>query len=398
MIPLPPAARAGLAGLLLLLGAGTAWAAVDEEAAVAAIRGLPEVRAFAAEVALRNSRPDALQISIEDAPVDGCHSGDGECDWQISVAENKGDYRIGYQDFLVDSQTGAIRLAPYGSDEELPYEGWHQLRGGKAWREVRHGAAGPIGWRWRDDDFVASRNAQLLLSLRAMADADFARWLAAGPDPSNAAADVGCWQTHRLVPRSLVGTLLGFDDIEEDVCGHEPHEAARRLALDIARPGPTRYSDADLAIDPAKPGQTVVLTDYVPANAIRQALLESPEVQRRLGGAAPPAGLDQLIAMLAAHDRSGEGCPGAFTEDVLARFDIERVEGDRMVVALGLSGRGSCAETITPVELTLPVPDPLRAALAAAADGSNGFLAGAPPPDPLSADIEVYHDLPVGGD
>jgi hypothetical protein len=397
MTPLPIAAQLGLAGLLLLLGAG-ARAAVDEEAAVAAIRALPEVRAFGTEVALRNARPEALLISIEDAPVAGCHSGDGECDWQISVAEDMGEYRVGYQDFLVDAETEAIRLAPFGSDAELPYEEWHKLRGGKAWREVRHGTAGPIAWRWRDDDFTASREAQLLLSLRSLADADFARWLAVGPDPSNAAADAGCWQTHRLVPRSLVGTLLGFDDIEEDVCGHEPHEAARRLALDLAKPGPTRYADADLAIDTAKPGQVVALTDYVPAEAIRAALLATPEVQKRLAGAAPPDGLDKLLAALAAHDHAGEGCPGVFTEDALTRFDVERVAGDQMVVGLGLSGRGSCAETITPIELTLPVPESLRSALAAAADGSNGFLAGDPPPDPLSADIQVYHDLPVGGD
>ncbi|MFO1057121.1 MAG: hypothetical protein U1E53_09155 [Dongiaceae bacterium] len=396
MTPLAPLARAGLAGLLLMLGAGTARAAVDEEAAVAAIRALPEVRAFTHDVALRDPRPEAVLISIEDSPVAGCKSGDGECDWLISVAEDKGEYRVGYQDFLVDSQTAAIRLAPFGSDAELPYEAWHKLRDGKPWREVRHGAAGPIDWRWRDDDFTASRGAQLLLSLRALADADFARWLAAGPDPANAAADVGCWHIHRLVPRSLVGTLLGFDDIEQDVCGHEPHEAARRLALDIGRPGPTRYADADLAIDPARPGQAVSLADYVPAEAIRAALLQSPEVKKRLGTAAAPAGLDPLIAALAAHDRAGEGCPGMFTADVLTRFDVERVSGETMVVSLGLSGRGDCAATITPVELTLPGPDGLRAALAAAADGSGGFLAGDPPPDPLSADIQVYHDLPVG--
>jgi hypothetical protein len=396
MTSLATLARAGLAGLVLLLGAGAARAAIDEAAAVAAIRALPEVRAFGQDVALRNPRPEALLVSIEDSPVAGCKSGDGECDWQISVAEDRGEYRVGYQDFLVDSQTGAIRLAPFGSDAELAYADWHKLRDGKAWREVRHGTAGAIAWRWRDDDFTANRDAQRLLSLRALAEADFARWLAAGPDPANAAADVGCWQTHRLVPRSLVGTVLGFDDIEEDVCGHDPHQAARRLAVDIARPGPTRYADADLAIDPAKPGQVVTLTDYVPAEDIRTALLARPEVQKRLAGSTAPDTLDQLIAALAAHDRAAEGCPGVFTADALTRFDIERVAGDRMVVGLGLSGRGDCAETITPIELTLPVPEALRAALAAAADGSAGFLAGDPPPDPLSADIQVYHDLPVG--
>jgi len=96
------------------------------------------------------------------------------------------------------------------------------------------------------------------------------------------------------VPRSLVGTLLSFDDFEEDVCGHAPHDVARRLTLEFSRPGPTVFRDAELELDSPKPGQIVDLTNFFPAEAIRAALLDKAEVRDRLGDKAPPATLDGL--------------------------------------------------------------------------------------------------------
>src|SRR5712691_7632183 len=103
-------------------------------------------------LAARNSRSTPVQITIEDEPVEGCKSGDGECDWLIAVAEDLGDYRVGYQDFLVDSTNGAIRVALNGSDVEIPYATWHAERDGQAWRQVRDGKSLSMDWRWRDDD------------------------------------------------------------------------------------------------------------------------------------------------------------------------------------------------------------------------------------------------------
>jgi hypothetical protein len=383
---------------LMLAGAGPSLAGVDEAAAVKAVRELPEVRAYAAEVAARNSRSTPVQFTIEDEPVEGCKSGDGECDWLIAVAEDLGDHRVGYQDFLVDSTNGAIRVALTGSDLEIPYASWHAERGGQAWRLVRQGKSLSMDWRWRDDDFVARQGDRVWLSLRALANSDFKRWLEAGPAPEDAAADVGCWHTHRLVPRSLVGTLLSFDDFEEDVCGHAPHDVARRLTLEFSRPGPTVFRDAELELDSPTPGQIVDLTNFFPAEAIRSALLDKAEVRDRLDGKAPPATLDGLIAALVEHDKATTGCPGTFVKNALCDFDFERFDGGTVVVGLGLPGRGDCARTIATLELSLPAPMPLAGAFKGAAGGTSGFLAKDVPAGASTSDIQVYHDLDAGAD
>jgi hypothetical protein len=398
MVPTGLAARSALALLLLLAGALPSRAGTDEAAAVKAVHELPEVRAYIAEVTARNSRTTPVQITIEDQPVEGCKSGDGECDWLIAVAEDFGDFRVGYQDFLVDSTNGAIRVALNGSDIEIPYATWHAERDGQAWRLVRDGQSLSMDWRWRDDDFVARQGNRTWLSLRALADSDFQRWLKAGPAPEDAAADVGCWHTHRLVPRSVVGTLLSFDDFEEDVCGHAPHDVARRLTLEFSRPGPTVFRNAELEVDSPKAGQIVDLTSFFPAESIRTALLDNAEVRARLTAKTAPATLDALIEALVEHDKDATGCPGVFVRDALRRFDFERYDGGEVVVGLGLPGRGDCARSIATLTLSLPTPMPLDGAFKDAATGNGGFLAKDVPSGPSTSDIQVYHDIEAGAD
>jgi hypothetical protein len=394
----PTTTRLALAAVLLLAGGQPSRAGTDEAAAVKSIRELPEVRAYVAEVAAHSSRDTPVQFTIEDEPAEGCKSGDGECDWLIAVAEDVGDYRVGYRDFLVDSTTGAIRVALNGSDVEIPYATWHAERDGQARRLVREGKSMSVDWRWRDDDFLVRQGDRTWLSLRALADSDFQRWLKDGPAPEDAAADVGCWHSHRFVLRSVVGTLLSFDDFEEDVCGHAPHDVARRLTLEFSRPGPTVFRNAELEVDSPKPGQIVDLTSFFPAEAIRAALLGSAEVRGRLAAKAPPASLDALIEALVEHDKGATGCPGVFVKDALRRFDFERLDGGEVVVGLGLPGRGDCARSIATLELSLPTPMPLDGAFKDAAVGSDGFLAKDAPPSPSTSDIQVYHDLDAGAD
>jgi hypothetical protein len=398
MAPTGLAASFALGFLSLLAGAVPSRAGTDEAAAVKAIRELPEVRAYIAEVTARNHRGTPVQITIDDEPVEGCKSGDGECDWLIAIAEDFGDYRVGYQDFLVDSTNGAVRVALNGSDVEIPYATWHAERDGKAWRLVRDGKSLATDWRWRDDDFVARQGDRTWLSLRALADSDFQRWLKDGPAPEDAAADVGCWHTHRMVPRSVVGTLLSFDDFEEDVCGHAPHDVARRLTLEFSRPGPTVFRNAELDVDSPKAGQIVDLTSFFPAESIRAALLGKAEVRGRLTAKTVPAPLDALIEALVEHDQGATGCPGVFIKDALRRFDFERYDGGEVVVGLGLPGRGDCARSIATLELSLPIPTPLDGAFKAAATGNGGFLAKDVPAGPATSDIQVYHDLEAGAD
>jgi len=161
------------------------------------------------------------------------------------VEEDRGDFRIGYQDFLVDSTNGAIRVALNGSDVEVPYPTWHDER------TARPGAWCARARRWASTGAGATTTSSPARATGHGCRCGARRFrfpaLARGRAGARGRrADVGCWHTHRLVPRSVVGSLISFDDFEEDVCGHAPHDVARRLTLEFSRPGPTVYRTAEL--------------------------------------------------------------------------------------------------------------------------------------------------------
>ena len=96
------------------------------------------------------------------------------------------------------------------------------------------------------------------------------------------------------------------------------------------------------------------------------------DVLRRAG--TQPTGLPALLD--AVIDASGEGdsCY-VVPPDLLAAFAFNRLDGERIVIRLGLPGDGPCRMNLTVAELSFAIPTSLALAVQKAASGEAGFLA-----------------------
>jgi hypothetical protein len=192
---------------------------------------------------------------------------------------------------------------------------------------------------------------------------------------------------------SMVGPILSFEEHSTGDCTREAHPDGKTSwhAVDLRR------FDPDFAlgngVDAGKPAK---LTDYFPADSVRDALLKDSVVQKALSTINVQArdikSLDELMSYIgtglvysddANSDTSSTRNPLCFSmeKDLLSNFAFDHIEGNKVAVRIGLSGAGTCRENLTQIGILLPIPPALKNALGDANSGKGGFLmkdAGAP--------------------
>lgn len=134
---------------------------------------------------------------------------------------------------------------------------------------------------------------------------------------------------------------------------------------------PYAYAAID-AYDMKRGGKPANLLDYFAPADVHRALLGDKLVQTALAGR-KPADLRALIAAIAGYQ--SEDCTWGFGSDLMSRFAFHHVRGDQVAVRFGLSHGCEVARGgLTILAVYLPVPAALKADLAAAAAGRQGFL------------------------
>ncbi len=135
-----------------------------------------------------------------------------------------------------------------------------------------------------------------------------------------------------------------------------------------------RYSSFDLS----RQTEELLLTDFFDSTDVFRALMADSLVRWTLaheewGIAAPPINsLSELIDRLC--DVTTE-CEYQFTKDLLRRFAFHHIEGENVVVELGLDlGINPCQQRPAALTLLLPIPVSLAGALEHAANGTQGIL------------------------
>ena len=139
------------------------------------------------------------------------------------------------------------------------------------------------------------------------------------------------------------------------------------------------YAYADITAYDARTGVRATLTDWFPAADVHAALLGDALVRRALAGPTPkPRTLERLGFAIPGYQSAD--CTWGFSSDLLSRFAFHHVKGDRVAVRFGLSHGCEVARgNLTVLAVYLPIPQALRAHLAAAQAGRAGFLVpGAP--------------------
>lgn len=238
------------------------------------------------------------------------------------------------------------------------------------------GNSGGFTVTWTQADITARRGDNLAFSARDLAKAGLAHFVAANRRGGLKTPD--CDYERRFRIAALVGSLLSLEDRAEFTCTKEAHPggATRLITIDLANPKPVAEIGADAIgrIDTKSPGKAVLLTHLFPAEEVLKVLATAPPIEKALRRAEITAKtLPALIEAVTYATGEDDGCY-EIPPDLLARFAFDGLDGNRIVVRLGLPGDGPCRMALTEVPLVFTIPGTLSEPLRAAATGSAGFL------------------------
>ena len=256
-----------------------------------------------------------------------------------------------------DTATSAVR-----SDASAPAP---KQEAGTIWS----GTSGGYRVVWTDSNLVVTRDGRSVIAMREI----LARAVPTGTAGDTAGATV-CEEEYRYRVLSFVGGILALGEHHYWYCPDAAHPGVYQgfHAIDLSR---TEREAARGNTTSEGLGLGAKLTDLFPEQEVIDALMADKLVRRRLGaGARRPATADELVGML---EGSSE-CEYAFEADMLNRWAIHHVDGDRVAVRIGLShGCEAARGMITQIGILLKIPERLRASIAAAASGREGFLMNA---------------------
>ena len=229
---------------------------------------------------------------------------------------------------------------------------------------------------WTRADIAARRGDKLAFSARDLASAGLAHFVAANRRGGSKAPDCDYERRFRIV--ALVGSLLSLEDRTEFTCTREAHPGGttRLITIDLANPKPVAEvgEDAIGRIDTQSPGKAALLTQLFPPEEVLRVLTAATPIEKALRRAEIEAKtLPALVEAVTYATGEDDGCY-EIPPDLLARFAFDDLDGDRVVVRLGLPGDGPCRMALTEVPLVFTVPGALSEPLRAAAAGSAGFL------------------------
>ncbi len=171
--------------------------------------------------------------------------------------------------------------------------------------------------------------------------------------------DDSCEKSEAWAVLSVAGSLLSVQQNEGASCAEAAHGAA--------------YADI-LAVDLSQPGKPPSLADYFSEADLYAALTADGVVKKTLAAANLPAPktVAELLKLLAGNSND---CDFRFEEATLTHFAFHHLEKGKVAVRLGLPyGCEAARGKLTQLGLLLPIPERLKAALAAAAAKKEGFL------------------------
>ena len=218
--------------------------------------------------------------------------------------------------------------------------------------------------RWSTSDIIVhplDNVQEVRFSAKYLAQKDLEDTLNMAREPSDQENRLALYERDFTI-LSVVGSIVSFQDHHFISFKHEAHPA-----------GETRLT----AIDFARSGEGVQLTEFFSEPVILHALLADPlieEALRNAGNPDTPKTLSELIARTSPGVFGFKGFCYSISDDLLTRFAFHHIEGNKVAVRIGLSGAGPCREAFTQLGLLLPIPDALKGALALAESGKEGFL------------------------
>jgi hypothetical protein len=137
------------------------------------------------------------------------------------------------------------------------------------------------------------------------------------------------------------------------------------------------FDAIDLAASTARKQQLVPLNRLFPEEFILAALKADKLVSTALKElqAPPPPNLSTLVAALKFQPVKVGDCSYTFGENFLTHFALYDVNADKVAVRIGLSHDAEvCRGQLTQIGILLPIPETLKADLAAAKAKAAGFL------------------------
>jgi hypothetical protein len=220
-----------------------------------------------------------------------------------------------------------------------------------------HGRLDGADVAWSDQRLDATRSGHTLLSAGERAAK---RW-----EMIRADADAADGPLRFEVSVELLSALGRWLSLREtsfcDCGGAHPSESAKIVSYDLAG-------------DPAD-GAVLARLDRIfpPGDVLRELLRNNTVLDALGGGGEPPLTLPELERRLAYSTISRHDCAFFFEEKFLSAFAFHHVANGRIAVRLGLPAAvETCRGELTEIELLLPMPEALRAAVAT----GDGLLMG----------------------
>jgi hypothetical protein len=233
-------------------------------------------------------------------------------------------------------------------------------------KEIWRGTSGGYTITWRADDIVAGNGTDRQFSVRERLTGNTPTRPGDPITPAQAIEGLRreqCTGDEKAALLSAVGTLVTYRESSTLHC-----------------PQFTRIGDDYRVIDLAHPDSSPSLTTIFGTDDLYRALMQSPLVKRTLAreqwniaAPPPPSSFDELMQRL--HDITPE-CEFQLPYHSFSGFAFHHlVPGDSIAVWVDLpAGQVQCADGTKQMELVLPIPPGLRAAIMKAANGEDGIL------------------------
>lgn len=238
------------------------------------------------------------------------------------------------------------------------------LAGSAEAQVIWHGRSGGYDVTWSADDVSARRvsDGRPVLSLRRNAESEWRDIAALDPGGRQPEHEV----RYRVL--AVVGPLVSVEHLYHLRAGGFESSGVHIFTWDLSR------STLEM---PA----TATVTDWFDDPPLVRALTADSTVRELMASVR----VRELATFQAFRDTIYWGrvrradevwgtcsySPSAFVRSEFAPY---RADGDRLVLRFGFPGEARCSAKLLPVDVVVPVPAPLRRALADAAAGRAGFL------------------------
>lgn len=257
-------------------------------------------------------------------------------------------------------QTPAQTLAQNAAQSGTPAQ-VGQVASSDAQKNIWVGESGDFLVSWSGDDILVTKPGEATRKIFSARQAAMTR-LRGEYGGKGAGALPFQEYGYRSKALSLVGAILSLEEVS--VRSPQTYTVRRYRAIDLNFPE-----------------RKLKLTDVFPAGEVLQALLADPFFKEALRDNPAPRTLAQLFELLpkeitqASEGAESEADKAWFPEDVLTQFAFDRLDGERVIVKMGVPFiEGMRDEGVRPVELSLRIPSSLREALTQAEKRERGFL------------------------